>query len=175
MLQALLPERLQAGVDSHTVKEFAMSLDVSLTMPPTEIITSVYLERISIREDGQIKEISREEWDRRFPGRKPITIQWDGMNDEVYSANITHNLTSMADAAGIYQALWRPEEIGITKAEQLIEPLRKGLALLKDKPTLYRQFNPSNGWGNYEGLVSFVEGYLAACQEHPMADVSVSR
>ena len=31
----------------------------------------------------------------------------------------------MADEAGIYKYLWSPEEIGITKAEQFIEPLKK--------------------------------------------------
>ena len=33
------------------------------------------------------------------------------MFDEVYSANITHNLGGMAREGGIYQACWRPEEI----------------------------------------------------------------
>ena len=31
------------------------------------------------------------------------------VGDELYSANITHNLTGMADAAGIYMHLWRPQ------------------------------------------------------------------
>ena len=46
----------------------------------------------------------------------------------VFDANITHNLCAMAEEAGIYKACWRPEEIGITKAAQLIEPLRNGIA-----------------------------------------------
>ena len=29
-------------------------------------------------------------------------------NEEVFSANITNNLNKMANAAGIYDALWRP-------------------------------------------------------------------
>jgi len=41
----------------------------------------------------------------------------------VYDANITHNLGEMADEAGVYKHLWRPEEIGLTKAAELIEPL----------------------------------------------------
>ena len=41
---------------------------------------------------------------------------------EVYQANITHNLTKMADAAGIYMVCWRPEELGFTKAGQLSTP-----------------------------------------------------
>lgn len=30
---------------------------------------------------------------------------------ELFSANITHNLSRMAAAAGIYECLWRPEEM----------------------------------------------------------------
>ena len=94
---------------------------------------------------------------------------------EVYSANITHNLGRMADAAGIYAPLWRPEEVGITKAAQLIEPLRAGLEKLRNSPAHYRTFNSPNGWGLYEHFVPFVAAYLAACEENPDADVSVSR
>ena len=93
----------------------------------------------------------------------------------IYSANITHNLNKMADAAGIYKELWRPEEIGITKAHQLIAPLTDGLARLRAEPDKYRAFNPPNGWGSYEGLVRFVEDYLNACGMEPDADVRVSR
>jgi len=94
---------------------------------------------------------------------------------EVYSRNITHNLNKMAMEAGIYQALWRPEEIGITRAEQLIEPLSVGLEKLKSDPEHYRTFNAPNGWGKYEHLVNFVESYLEACKTDPDAEVSVWR
>jgi hypothetical protein len=93
----------------------------------------------------------------------------------VYDANITHNLGKMAAEAGIYQHLWRPEEIGITKAEQLIEPLRAGLNLLKSDPGRFEKFNSPNGWGLYKHFVPFVENYLKACEENPDADVAVSR
>lgn len=93
----------------------------------------------------------------------------------VYDANITHNLTAMADEAGIYKHLWRPEEIGITKAAQLIEPLTVGLAILKADPERFKKHNAPNGWGIYKHFVPFVENYLAACVENPDADVSVSR
>ncbi len=39
-----------------------------------------------------------------------------GSFEEVYISNVTHNLNKMAGEAGIYEALWRPEEIGITHA-----------------------------------------------------------
>lgn len=94
---------------------------------------------------------------------------------EIYSANITHNLNEMADAAGIYKHLWRPDEIGITKAQDLIEPLRVGLALLKSDEARFRQFDAPNGWGRYEHLIGFVSDYLAACEENPNSTVDVSR
>lgn len=94
---------------------------------------------------------------------------------EVYWANITHNLNKMADAAGIYKHLWRPEEVGVTTAGQLIEPLRAGLALLKSDPARFKEYDAPNGWGIYDHFVPFVEKYLAACAENPDATVLVSR
>ena len=93
----------------------------------------------------------------------------------VFDGNITHNLNMMAEEAGIYKHLWRPEEIGITLAGQLIEPLTAGLELLKSDPERFKKFNPENGWGHYEGLVDFVEEYLKMCIEYPDAEVDANR
>ena len=94
---------------------------------------------------------------------------------EVFAANITHNMVAMAKEAEIYMPLWRPEEIGIKNACELIEPLQSGLALLKSDPDRFKKHNPPNGWGTYEILVEFVEEYLAACKDNPDARVSVWR
>lgn len=94
---------------------------------------------------------------------------------DVFDANITHNLNTMAEEAGIYKHLWRPEELDITIAAQLIEPLEIGLQRLKDTPEYFKQFNPENGWGTYDGFVSWVEKYLEACKENPDAEISISR
>lgn len=93
----------------------------------------------------------------------------------VFEYNITHNLNTMAQKAGVYMQLWRPDEMGVSKAAQLIEPLKSGLKLLKSKPDEFKQYNPSNGWGSYEGLVEFVEKYLQACEQYPDAEIDVSR
>lgn len=93
----------------------------------------------------------------------------------LYSSNITHNLNKMAAEAGIYKHLWRPDEIGFDRAEQLIQPLTDGLALLKSDPARFEAFNSPNGWGMYEHFVRFVEDYLNACIERPKAKVRVSR
>jgi hypothetical protein len=150
-----------------------MSLDVYLTLKGINAGHSG--SGIFVRESGQVKEISRQEWDEKFPGRDPVIAIQDGDDDAVYTANITHNLNTMASEVGIYQYLWRPDELDITLAAQLIGPLRAGLDLLESDPVRFKEFNPSNGWGEYEDLVSFVRGYLRACIMYPTAGVSVSR
>lgn len=94
---------------------------------------------------------------------------------EVFTYNITHNLNKIAEAAGIYQALWRPEELNITLAGELIEPLTRGLDALRSDPTKFYQYNPANGWGTYDDLVRFVAHYLDACIQSPEAAVKACR
>ena len=115
--------------------------------------------------------------------------------EQVYWANITHNLGTMADKAGIYEALWRPhrlkegynipesdneaewkfEEQSQTIAKDIIPFLEKGLADLKARPEYFETFNSENGWGTYEHFVPFVQEYLEACIQNPDAIVEVDR
>lgn len=94
--------------------------------------------------------------------------------EQVYWANITHNLIKMATQAGIFEVLWKPEEIGKIKASEIIEVLEKGLSDLKARPEYFEKFNASNGWGMYKHFVPFVEKYLEACKMYPDANISTS-
>lgn len=115
-------------------------------------------------------------------------------SEELYWANITHNLGKMAGKAGIYEALWRPyrlrkdfketdnydeeykfEKSVVIHAKDIIDVLEKGLKKLKSKPVYFEKFNSENGWGMYEHFVPFVEKYLEACKENPEAIIEVSR
>ena len=97
------------------------------------------------------------------------------VRDLHYEANITHNLWKMAEETGIYMEIWRPDEIRITVARQLIVPLREGLALLCADPDRFLRYNPENGWGSYDGLIKFTRKYMEACLEYPKDTVEVSR
>jgi hypothetical protein len=115
-------------------------------------------------------------------------------NEELYWANITHNLGKMADEAGIYEALWRPyrlhknykhfdiyeDEIDFEQsvtiyAKDIVKIVEKGLKKLIDKPDYYAKFNSPNGWGTYENFVPWIERYLEALKEYPISKVLVDR
>ena len=102
---------------------------------------------------------------------------------DIWDRNMTHNLGKMAEECGLYQPLWRPEELfqksGILpddyKADYLVLSLEAGLNRLKDKPKKYKKFNPDNGWGNYDILVNFVEELLENCKLYPLAKIESNR
>lgn len=94
---------------------------------------------------------------------------------DVFEANITHNLGKMASEAGIYQALWRPEEIGARQAKDIINILRDGIRRMEDNPKHFKTFDAKNHWGMYDDFLPWLRRYLAACIEHPEAMIRVSR
>ena len=94
---------------------------------------------------------------------------------DVFGANLTHNLTVMAMEAGLYEALWRPEDLKIANAGEMAPLLGFGLEKLKADPERFKKLNPANGWGTYEGLVRVVENYLEACVQNPDAEIKVRR
>lgn len=99
----------------------------------------------------------------------------------VFSRNITHNLNTMAmvvelsNGKTLYDVMWRPDEHGFKYAQDIAELLDEGWNILLSDPTKFKMFNPSNGWGSYEGLCDFVYNYRNACWENPEAELSVSR
>ncbi len=95
---------------------------------------------------------------------------------EVASFNITHNLGAMAREAGIYGALWRPEEHPeYQTAGDIVPVLEAGLAAMKADPERFKAFNAPNGWGMYHHFVPWVEEVLAACKKNPDARLEASR
>lgn len=98
-------------------------------------------------------------------------------DEEVYSSNITHNLNKMALAVSetFYKTLWRPEELGYVRAEDLLLELRKGVSKLVCAPSYFKKYDSPNGWGLYENFVPFVIEYIEACEKNPKAKVFASR
>ena len=108
-------------------------------------------------------------------------------NTEVYNANITHNLGSMADnvicfffhlrdekpkSITLYNILWH----GSGQSAKVIAPmLEVGLKeLIENEGKFLFENNingsciaPKNGWGSYETLINFTNDLLEACKKYP--------
>lgn len=151
-----------------------MSLDVSLRVKG-EVVARPEGEHIYVRRGGRTVELTRAQWDELNPGREPVAVLDHEQDDYVFESNITHNMGRMARECGLYEPMWRPDEHGFTHAHQLIAPIEAGLAILLADHERLQEFNPGNGWGNYDVFLSFTEEYLAACKQWPDAEVSVSR
>jgi hypothetical protein len=100
----------------------------------------------------------------------------------VYSRNITHNLNEMASQVVVdennltlYDILWKPEEYGFTHARTIVGYLDEGWNILMSDPEFFKQFDPENGWGSYEGLCDFVYTYRHACWANMDAELKVSK
>jgi hypothetical protein len=91
-----------------------------------------------------------------------------------WSGNVTHNLVSMAAEAGVYDAVWRPDEHGLDAAAVLTAIVDGIATLLRDRERFERH-NPTNGWGDYDGLVMFLVEYALELSKYPGASIEVSR
>ena len=112
-----------------------------------------------------------------------VTLTCKCCDSILCESNITHNLTDMARAAGVYCELWRPEEEFITdlnlygeiKAVRLIRPLEGAIRRMKSAPTHFRQYDAPNGWGTYDDFLRFCEEVLKGCKAHPASILSANR
>lgn len=59
-------------------------------------------------------------------------------------------------------------------AKQAIPILESAIKNMKSSPEEYKLLNPSNGWGNYEGALNYLEGILLECKEHPLTEIRIS-
>jgi hypothetical protein len=91
----------------------------------------------------------------------------------LYGTNITHNLNKMADALGVYQILWHPEEW--TRAAELIKPLQGAIKRMLENPDEWRAYDAPNSWGTYDDFLPWLQDLLRACEKWPDAWIKVSR
>lgn len=149
-----------------------MSLDITLKNDLRPRILEWEKRReASLKEAGEMKGLIPliKEY---YEDRKPT----DTEDDYLFSTNITHNLGTMGTKAGIYDCVWRPDEMeNIKNAGDIIAILKKGIEDMKARPDYYTQFDAKNGWGTYDQFIPWLEEYLNACIKYPEALIYVSR
>lgn len=145
-----------------------MSLDLKIRTNKLirHVSTGVY-----IRENGETIELKTiEDIKKYFPDKDISHIQEQVYyDDKIWTRNITHNLTDMAsqviinNSVNLYKLLWRPKENGFEfVTNEYVECINQALSILKVNKTELEIYNPKNGWGNYNCLLSFVED-LSKC------------
>lgn len=151
-----------------------MSLDVTLISehPVTRKGTGIF-----VRRAGATVELSLEEAREQWPDRADEIQEHETETNEVYTANITHNLGEMARAVSedFYRALWRPEELKATQAMDILKILRGGIQVMETRSRELKKLNPENGWGTFDQLLTFARNYENACREWPTAKIEVDR
>ena len=90
---------------------------------------------------------------------------------------ITHNLNTVVSELGLlvgspyHEIIWRPDELfGLKNGEvpavlvyKILPTLIRDLIKFEDRLTDYL---PSNGWGTFDSLISFLCDYLKECCLH---------
>lgn len=131
---------------------------------------------VFVRKDGQTVELTLEECKALYPGLDFTEQECE--DHTLWHGNITHNLGKMAKAVvvrdnckntrhSLYQLLWRPEETRLLGSNneltrEYVYCIAKALKMLQKSPNKYKKYNPENGWGSYEQLVSFVKDFVQA-------------
>jgi hypothetical protein len=93
-----------------------------------------------------------------------------GYDGDVWSGNATHNLLPMWRKAGVSDALYNSDG---KLAKEITEKIQEGLAHMLEHKSEYVALNPSNGWGNYEGAVAFLQNLFNACLKYPNSKINI--
>jgi len=52
--------------------------------------------------------------------------------------------------------------------------LREGIIQMQDRINELKRFEPSNGWGSYDGALIYLQSINAACLRHPKGTLAVN-
>lgn len=114
------------------------------------------------------------------------------VTESEWSANITHNMGEMAShipvtykidkevySETLYMLVWRPEEVGIgnicNNTDTVGQALQSGIPYMIAHRKELLQYNPDNGWGDYDSFLEWLIAYWRACLEHPDCEIEVWR
>lgn len=89
---------------------------------------------------------------------------------EAFWRNYTSNTSRMWT-----HALGRSlREFDKAPASEAAGPLAVGVRKMEYDPVFYRQWEPDNGWGDYDGALAFLRAVAGACAAMPLGVLRVS-
>ena len=134
---------------------------------------------VFVRKDGKNVELTKKEVLEIWPDAEFREVE-SFETKEVFHGNITHNLMLMASKVtskhlNLYDVLWNPDKYNITQAIILAEYLYEAMKFMIINKEDLLQYNPENGWGDYETLLSFIEDIYRACKEYPNSTIEIDK
>ena len=145
-----------------------MSLDLYIISPEPVIKRGT---GVFVRKNGQNIELkTKEEVRKHFPDSDLSRIsEYEYTDEDYWHGNITHNMGKMAGHVPVegtnltlYDFLWKPEEHGFLVAGSpgFRDGMLHGFLYLRGHKDSLIQYNPQNGWGDYDLLLGFTEDFL---------------
>lgn len=87
--------------------------------------------------------------------------------------NCTYNLSEMLYDKNVFgqKGIWKLDK---KKSKSGIKILTKAINGLQKNPSKFRKLNPSNGWGDYDGLVKLLKTMKNTWVKYPKLKCSVT-
>lgn len=91
-------------------------------------------------------------------------------DDARIGSNYTSNVWKMFKAA---LGIGLPDLAG-RRCGDIADQIAGAVDAMLHRPDLYRQWEPGNGWGDYEGALTYLAGIEAFCRAYPNATLGIS-
>jgi len=98
-----------------------------------------------------------------------VYLATNGGRKKDHAANYTSNVNGMIKEA-MQCSL---DDLHNVNAVEAKEKLEYAIKRLRKDPLKYKQMNPRNGWGNYEGVINFLEDISHYCTKYSNRKVEV--
>lgn len=113
--------------------------------------------------------------------------------DTIWWGNITHNMNMMAThvpikysdeesmvsfVGSLYDVVWNLEEIGdgyFVDTTNMGKALSLGICYMIKHRMELLQYNPENGWGDYDKFLIFLIDYKNNCEDNPNCKIEISK
>lgn len=90
-------------------------------------------------------------------------------HDRVFDRNYTYNIAKIAKEAG-----FSVNDFDGKNGAEIVAILDPAIERMNKNPDHFRQFNPPNGWGDFDSFVGLLEILLAHCHEYPSGYCRIS-
>lgn len=93
-------------------------------------------------------------------------------NEEIFDANMTHDVTPMWHKAGCYDALYMSDGQKAMDVRDIIVDAVVDMMKYKKE---YQKLDSPNGWGTYDDAFKFLLSVAVACCDFPEAIIGVDK